>query len=321
MNDSIFLDASRTAKGLPFGQLVDALNAGFIEGCQAPIRHHHTMKRSHEPDATLLLMPAWSNPADAQQYLGIKLVTVVPGNTARNLPGLVSTYVLYDGVTGEQLAIMDGNTITGRRTVATSALAARYLAREDASSLLVLGSGRVARLIPEAYSAVRPIKRVMVWDIQKVGAQKLVDQLVSQGMDAVVVDDLATSVGCADIVSAATLATEPLINGQWLSPGTHVDLIGGFRPNMREADDEVMRRAAVYVDTDEALIEAGDLVQPIRSGTIQADDVRATLAQLIRGEATGRSDLKQITCFKAVGSALADLIAARLVFSDLRKTS
>lgn len=237
---------------------------------------------------------------------------------SRSLPGLVSTYVLYDGVTGQQLALMDGNTITGRRTVATSALGARFLAREDAKKLLVIGAGRVASLIPEAYLAVRQIEQVAVWDINRVGAEAMVADLSSKGITAHVAEDLETEVRKADIISAATLVTEPMIKGEWLQPGTYVDLIGGFRPNMREADDEAVLKSAVYVDTDEAPIEAGDLVQPISAGVITADHVRGTLAHLVSGEAARRTDDAQITYFKAVGSALADLAAARLIYETLQ---
>ena len=317
MSNPTLFDALETAKGLPFPQLINALRDGFVAGCQAPVRHHHTMQRSGEADATLLLMPAWSNPQDRQQYLGVKLVTVVPGNMARDLPGLVSTYVLYDGITGEQLALMDGNTITGRRTVATSALAAQYLAREDASKLLVLGAGRVARLIPDAFKAVRPIQAVTVWDINRENAEQFAGALSAEGYEANVADNLEAAVRGADIVSAATLSTEPLIKGEWLSPGTHVDLIGSFRPNMRETDDAAILRSAVYIDTDEALIEAGDIVQPVNAGVFNAESIRGTLAQLAREEAQGRAHGDQITCFKAVGSALADLCAARLAHNSL----
>jgi ornithine cyclodeaminase len=307
------LDAQTTADRLPFAALVAALQAGFATGCQLPERHHHRIERSGEPDATLLLMPAWSHAADPQQYLGVKIVTVVPGNTARNLPGLFSTYILYDAVTGQQLAIMDGNTITGRRTVATSALAARMLARPESAQLLVIGSGRIGSLLPCAYRAVLPIEQVEVWDINPAGAKALAARLRADGIPATAVTDLEAAVGAADIVSSATLATEPLIIGEWIRPGTHVDLIGGFTPQMREADDDLIRRAAVYVDTNEALHEAGDLVQPLASGAIAQDHVRGTLAQLSRHEIATRTSRDQVTCFKAVGSALADLVAARMV--------
>lgn len=310
------MDAADTAAGLPYADLVDALREGFVAGCQLPERHHHAMRREGEADATLLLMPAWTNPGEEIPYLGVKLVTVVPGNSARNLPGLVSTYLLYDGLTGEQLAILDGNTITGRRTVATSALAARYLSRPDSHRLLTIGAGRIGSLITDAYRAVRPIDEVAVWDVNADAARALAARLDRSGVRASVAEDLRQAVGEADIVSAATLATSPLIKGAWLRPGTHVDLIGGFTPKMREADDETMLRARIFVDTPEALHEAGDLTQPMRNGVIAPGDVVATLAELCRADVSARAGDDEITCFKAVGSGLADLVAAKLVYAN-----
>jgi ornithine cyclodeaminase/alanine dehydrogenase-like protein (mu-crystallin family) len=204
--------------------------------------------------------------------------------------------------------------ITARRTVAASALAASYLAREDARNLLVLGSGRVASLLPEAFRAVRNIGRIEVWDIDQQSASRMVKRLVDDGIDAAVVSDLEHGVRSADIVTSATLATAPLIRGEWLQPGVHVDLIGAFTPIMRESDDEAVRRSTVFVDTDEALHEAGDLVQPIEKGIFSHTDLRGTLAQLCKGEVQGRDSTGQITMFKAVGTALADLAAASMVY-------
>lgn len=318
MGNFTILDAGQTAAALPFVELVDALRIGFASGCQLPERHHHTMARDGEADATLLLMPAWTNPAEVEQYLGVKLVTVVPGNAKRGLPGLVSTYMLYNGQTGEQLALMDGNTITGRRTVATSALAAAYLARPDSTKLLVAGAGRVGSLIPDAYRAVLPIEDVAIWDANPEASHRLARSVNESGLQAYVVEDLETEVRNADIVSTATLATEPFIRGEWLTPGTHVDLIGGFTPKMREADDAVVTRSQLYVDTAEALHEAGDLVQPIHAGLIGESHVLSTLADLCRADEFVRRDSQSITCFKAVGSGLADLVAAKLVHARSR---
>lgn len=314
MSTLINLDAAQTAEFLPFDDLIAALREGFTKGCQLPERHHHTMQHDGEDDATLLLMPAWTNADEPRQFLGVKLVTVVPGNAARGLPGLVSTYLLYDGLTGEQLALLDGNTITGRRTVATSALAASYLSRKDSRSLLVCGAGRVGSLIPDAYRAIRPIEDVAVWDKDNVAAERLVDNLNRRGFRAEIANDLGKAVGSADIVSAATLATTPFIDGRWIKPGTHIDLIGGFTPQMREADDVTISNSQLYIDTQEALHEAGDLIRPIEAGVISSNAVRATLAELCRVDNFARHDDSGITCFKAVGSGLADLVAAKVVF-------
>jgi ornithine cyclodeaminase/alanine dehydrogenase-like protein (mu-crystallin family) len=315
MNEVTTFNAEAAAARLPFDVLVNALEEGFAKGCELPERHHHQIERPGEPDATLLLMPAWSRAEDPQQYLGVKIVTVYPGNVARSLPGLVSTYILYDASTGQQLAIIDGNTITGRRTVATSALAARMLARPQSSRLLVLGAGRVGSLIPHAYRAVLPIEHVAIWSPVADEAEGLVARLRADGITARIVDNLEAAVREADIVSAATLATEPLIKGDWVKPGTHVDLIGAFTPAMRESDDDLVRKASIYVDTMEALHEPGDIVQPLRDGIISKDAILGSLADLARRKVTARTSDSQITLFKAVGSGLADLVAARMVYA------
>ena len=303
-------DTEQTRKALPFERLVPALRRMFVDGCEVPLRHTHTLAGEDGTQNTVLIMPAWQ----PGRYLGIKTVSIFPGNAARGLPGLYSTYILYDACTGAPLAQIDGNEITSRRTVAASALAASYLARPDARRLLVVGAGRVASLLPAAYRAVRPIEQVSVWDRTPAHAQALVDRLQAMGMDACVAPDLARAVAQADIVSCATLATEPLIRGEWLAAGSHLDLIGGFTPQMREADDACFAGAGIYVDTHEAIQKSGDLLGPMARGVFAAADVRGTLADLCRGSAAGRAAAAGRTVFKSVGTALEDLAAAVLVY-------
>lgn len=222
-------DAAATARALPFPALVGALEAMFVAGCEVPPRHHHAVGG----DVTTLLMPAWQ----PGRYLGVKTVNIAPGNAALGLPGLFSTYLLFDARTGVPLAQIDGNVITTRRTVAASALAASRLVRGDASRLLVVGAGRVAGLVAQAYRAVLPIAEVGVWARRPDAAAALVETLARDGLPAHHEPDLAGAAARADIVSCATLATQPLIEGAWLRPGTHLDLVGSFAPAMREADD------------------------------------------------------------------------------------
>jgi ornithine cyclodeaminase len=258
-------------------------------------------------------MPAWRTGG----LLGVKLVSVFPGNGARGLPAVSSSYLLCDGETGRHLALIDGTEITGRRTAAASALAASFLARADAAVLLVVGAGHVAGLIPAAYTIVRPIRHVLVWNIRTAGAERLATRLHTSGFAAEAVSDLAAAVRRADIVSCATLARAPLILGEWLRPGVHLDLIGGFTPAMREADDTAVRRARVFIDTDAALAEAGDLVGPLASGALRRADIAGDLAQLCRREVSARRALGDVTLFKSVGSALEDLAAAALAYRDI----
>ncbi|HEX6016963.1 MAG TPA: ornithine cyclodeaminase family protein [Burkholderiaceae bacterium] len=301
-------DAAATHARLPMGPLVAALRALAIEGATVPARQVHTLG---EGDAAgrLLMMAAWQ----AGGRLGIKSVTVFPANRARGLPSLHAVYTLFDAATGEPLAQIDGSALTSRRTAAVSALAASHLARADAARLLVVGAGRVASLIPAAMAAVRPIAQVQVWNHRSAGAHALVRSLREQGVRAGAVDDLQAAVRVADIVSCATLATQPLIRGDWLRQGTHLDLIGSFAPEMREADSACVGRARVWVDQDEALVKAGDLLQAIAEGAFTREALQGTLEQLCRGQCGGRASEHEITLFKSVGSAWQDLAAARLL--------
>jgi ornithine cyclodeaminase len=303
------LSGADVAARLDMPSLIQALDAMFLAGCEAPLRHHHTVSVPGDPAGTLLVMPAWS----VGGYLGVKLVNVFPGNSRRGEPALSAIYALYSATTGQLLSLMDGAALTARRTAAASALAARSLARKDASQLLIVGTGAVATQLAHAYAAIRPIQTVHVWGRDRVKAQRLAASL--EGIDAHAIDDLPAAVASADIVSCATLSQQPIIEGGWLSPGTHLDLIGSFTPNMREADDEVIRRASVFVDTRAgATTESGDIVIPLRTGALVTSDIRAELADLVRGTHPGRVSAAEITLFKSVGMALEDLAAAALVF-------
>lgn len=308
-------DAEATREALPFERLVEALRAMFAGGCQVPPRHVHEIVAPGGSALVSLIMPAWT----ARHY-GVKTVNVVPGNAARGLPGLHAVYLLFDAVTGVPLAQLDGNVITSRRTAAASALAASRLARDDARHLLVVGAGAVARLLPAAYRAVRPIERVTVWARRAEAAQALAAELRGQGFDACAAPDLGAAVAAADIVSCATLATEPVVHGRWLRAGSHLDLIGSFTPAMREADDDCFTGATLYVDTDEALQKSGELLGPLSRGVFARADVRGTLATLSRGEAAGRRSRDERTVFKSVGTALEDLAAAALVWETATGT-
>lgn len=305
----IVIDQDRTRAALAFPRLITALREAFVAGAEVPLRHRHAVAGG---DGTLLLMPSWQGKA----AMGVKLVTVFPGNGALGLNSVFSTYLLCDGATGQHLAVIDGNEITGRRTAAASALAGDYLARRDAETLLIVGAGHIAGMMAQAWSAVRGIRRVMVWNVRAARAEALAASLRAEGFDAVSVEDLEGAVRMADIVSCATLASEPIVKGAWLRPGTHLDLIGGYRPDMREADDAAVKRARVFIDTEAALAEAGDLTQPIGAGVIVRNDIVGDLAALCRGSVGGRSADGEITLFKSVGSAIEDLAAAALVWSD-----
>jgi alanine dehydrogenase len=314
----LVLEAEHIRNALDRLSTINALDIMFRDGCEAPVRHHHTVTVPEAPKATMLLMPAWST----GKYLGIKIANVFPGNGSINLPAVQAVYLLFSGKTGELLASMDGGELTARRTAAASALAARYLAREDASRLLIVGTGRLSQHIAASYAAIRPITEVMVWGRNSEKAEAVVRNLEADGIRARFVVDLASAIPQADIVSCATLSRDPIVRGEWLSPGTHLDLIGGFTPEMREADDEVVRRSSIFVDTREgAVVEAGDIVVPLRNGILKESDIRADLPELARGKHLGRTSDSEITLFKSVGASQEDLAAAALAFERFEKAA
>ncbi len=304
------LDAAAIRAALDRTSLIDALAAMFREGCEAPVRHHHTVAVPGEADATLLLMPAWI----PGRFIGSKIVNVFPGNGVRALPAVQSIYLLFSGLTGELLATFDGAELTTRRTVAASSLAARYLARPDSSRLLIVGTGQLASQIAASHRAVLPIREVAVWGRDAGKAAALAGTLAREGFAARPVADLATAVAGSDIVSCVTLSRDPLIRGEWLRAGTHVDLIGGFTPAMREADDTAIRRASVFIDTDGARHEAGDILAPLKTGALAPDAILADLHDLAAGRHPGRRSEAEITLFKSVGASLEDLAAAALAY-------
>jgi ornithine cyclodeaminase/alanine dehydrogenase-like protein (mu-crystallin family) len=297
-------DEAATARALAFPALVAALERMFVAGCHVPPRHVHAVGES----LTTLLMPAWQ----PGRYYGLKVVNVAPRNAALGLPGVHAVYQLFDADTGAPLALIDGPELTARRTAAASALAASRLARADARRLLVVGAGRVGGLLAPAYRAVRAIDDVMVWSRDAQSALRLVVRLAADGIPARMVTDLSTAAATADVVACATLAAEPIIRGEWLAPGTHLDLIGGFTPAMREADDACIAGADVWVDSAEALETAGDLLGPIASGVLRREDIRGTLADLCAAPFAPRERTRR-SVFKSVGTALEDLAAAILV--------
>jgi ornithine cyclodeaminase len=307
--------AEEIGAALTYPALVDALEQAFRSDVTVPLRHTHMIAQPSGHDAKLLLMPAWSN--SGERVIGCKVVSVFPDNAERNLPSVYGQYLLMSGETGEALAMLDGTVLTAWRTACASALASRYLSREDASHLMMIGAGALAPHLARAHATMRPIRRVTLWNRTKARAVALGFKLAESGFEVEVSDDLE-AMRDADIVSCATLSSEPLVRGTWLKDGAHVDLVGAFTPKMRECDDDAVRRASVYVDTRASgLKEAGDIAGPLARGVIREGDIRGDLFDLCRGVAKGRRSADEITLFKSVGTAIEDLAAAMLVWSRL----
>jgi ornithine cyclodeaminase len=310
------LGASEVIAALDFPSLVEGLRQMFRSGgCEMPQRHRHTIPVPGAQEGELLIMPAWQQ----GRYLGVKLLTVFPDNPAQKRPAVMGAYLLLDGKSGAPLALMDAPALTARRTAAASALAASYLARPDCERLLMIGTGALASHLIEAHANVRPIRNVLVWGRDPDKAQRLARRLDRRSLKVAATDDLRGAVSGAHIICCATTAREPILRGHWLPLGVHIDLVGAFTPEMREADDETMRRARVFVDTREAAVaEAGDLIGAIAAGVMTAEDIAGDLFELTRGSRAGRRYRDQITVFKSVGVALEDLAAAQLALEHLR---
>jgi len=311
----LVLNQEETRHALQWPALIDAIESMFKSGCVMPVRHHHDVEVPGENAATLLMMPAWV----PGSYMGAKILSVFPDNSLRSLPAIFGTYLLSSGKTGEMLAAIEGGELTARRTAATSALAAKYLARKDASSMLMVGTGRLSLNLMQAHATMRPLTSFDIWGRNSDAAEKAAEEARQLGFDAKACTDLEQAARESDIISCATLSQQPLIKGEWLKPGAHLDLVGAFKPSMRESDDVAVKRASLYVDTFEgALKEGGDIVQPLEAGIITRGDLRAELSDLVSGRYQGRSSDDEITLFKSVGAALEDLAGAILAYESVK---
>lgn len=310
-----FVSADEIDGTLTLPDLIEALHAAFSAEAVIPDRHHHGL--AADPGSPVhLLMPAWTADAPAPgSFLGTKIVNVFPGNAVHGLPAVLGTYLLFAGDTGRPLVTIDGTRLTHWRTAAASGLAARLLARPEARHLVMVGAGALAPFLMRAHAAVRPIDRITLWNHRRDSAERLA--AAHPALPITIADDLPRAVASADIVSCATLSRVALVEGAWLRPGTHVDLVGAFAPGMREVDDTALQRAALFVDTWHAMSEGGDVAAALATGAITPAAVRGTLSDLCRGTLTGRPDQETVTVFKSVGTALEDLAAAMLIWRHL----
>jgi ornithine cyclodeaminase len=279
-----------------------------------PMRHHHDFPNPEvQADSTLLLMPAWNPSKNA----GVKIVTVSPENAQFDLPSIQGTYIYFDAIKGSIKAILEAKSLTVKRTAAASALAASYLSRKDASSLLMIGTGALSINLIKAHAAVRPIKEVYIWGRNFEKATAICAVLKNEKFTVTAIKTIAEKIAEVAIVSCATLSKRPLVLGKYLKNGQHIDLVGAYKKDMREADDETISKASVYVDTFQGgLKESGDIVIPLQNGTLKEEDIKADLFQLCSNQKAGRSSAEEITVFKSVGHALEDLAAANYYYNN-----
>jgi len=291
-------------------EVVEAIEATFAREYRTtavmPVRMHVKVAGR----GVLLVMPCYDS---AIPGLGVKLVTFF--EKAQGPERLQATYVLLDPVTGKVRAVMAANYLTDLRTAATSAVASRHLARKDAKVLGVFGTGRQARSHIEVMSTVLQFDRVLVCGSSAESSRVFAAAIVSELGLTVEPADARTCASQADVICTCTTSSIPIFDGRWLESGTHVNLVGAFQPDKREADSETMRRARIVVETYEsALAEAGDLLIPMSEGVIGRQHLIADLHEITSGKKAGRTAADEITVFKNLGCALEDLVTATLAY-------
>ncbi|HMQ05990.1 MAG TPA: ornithine cyclodeaminase family protein [Saprospiraceae bacterium] len=305
-----FYDSHYMESRLYYPDLIDELDKAFAGNVSAfPPRGHFTIPSNdkNEKDA-LLFMPAWNEGRD----MGTKLVTVYPENEKFNHPVIQGIYVHFDKKYGTPLGMFDVRTLTNIRTAATSALASRYLSKQDSSTLLMMGTGHLIPYLVKAHASIRPVRKVFVWGRDSEKARQKVKEIQHGHLEVTNATDLQIAMSEADIISAATLSREPIVFGRFLKGGQHIDLVGSYTRDRREADDDTMSRGKIFVDTKEGAIkESGDITIPMASGIISMRDIAGDLFDLCGKKVKGRSNQHEVTIFKSVGYALEDLVAAR----------
>ncbi len=303
-------DRENVASSLQYEILIEALRKAFSSKITAPERVQHTIKNKNGSDATLLLMPAWK----IGEHIGIKIVSVFPENTTNNMNAVHANYFLMNANDGKPVAVMDGTELTLRRTACASALAADYLVNKNVDTLLMIGTGNLAPHMIKAHCVVRNYSRILIWGRNEEKAERLALSLNIKDKEILAKNDLKEALNVADVISCATLTQKPLIMGDWIKPGQHLDLVGAFTPDMAEADSKAIAKSKVVVDTYEgALSESGELINALKEGRIKKKHILSDLRELVLEEKDIRTDSNDITLFKSVGTALEDLAAAELV--------
>ena len=310
------LDEAAIGRLLDVAALVDHLRHELTGPLEAPPRAH--IELPGEAKSTLLIMPAWRQ----SRSLGVKIVTVDSARSHRGHYAVNGIYVLLDAATSDPVAVFGARTLTGARTAAIAALACSYLARPEAETLLTVGTGALIPYLARAHASVRPIRQVLLWGRDESKAERLAAQLRIElpHLQFSAASDLSSAAASADIISCATASSEPLLPSEAIQPGTHVDLIGSFKPGMKEIAPTLVSRACVYVDQKNALSESGDLIPALEAGLLEPSQV-CDLRTLITQPECGRRDPETITIFKAVGMAVADLASAEFFLDRSSATS
>lgn len=305
---------------MSFRDLIETLRRAFRVGAVSPSPQTHRIARpTGQTSGSLSISSAWHDFAAQDTiergFIGTRVESSLPSQSSQSPQTVAGVYLLQSGKTGSPLALLDGKALTNWRTAAASALASSYLSREDSARLLMVGAGQIAPYLIEAHASVRPIKDVLIWNRSPFAAQHLAETMSGSSLNVHTTTDLGGAVRGADIVCCATTSERPLIQGEWLMEGCHLDLVGSTRPEQRECTSNVIEQCRLFVDSyDTTPTLSGDLLEPVSDGTLNLDDIAADLADLCKGERAGRRFYEQITLFKSVGTALADLATAGHVF-------
>ena len=310
------IEQQQVHASLNFCDLIAALDHGFASDFTMPKRQVYELQPGDNKHNAFAVLPAWNN-----DVIGIKSFTYFPQNAQEGFDSLYSKIMLFGRQHGEPLALVDGTSITYWRTAAVSALASRYLSKPDSKTMVFFGTGNLASYMISAHLAVREIKHVSIVGRNLDKVTRLIAQLQA-AHNTVCFEcctDVEQAVRSADIISCATGSPEPLVQGAWLKPGAHLDLVGNHNSHSRECDTQAVLNSSVFVDSyTNVLNEAGELLIPISEGVFSESDVKAQLGDLCTGSKLGRLNDQEITLFKSVGTALSDLIAAHLVYRQLK---
>lgn len=310
-----FISDETILQVLDYETLIQQIQRLFGSSIQAPPRIHIPLPTPPgEAEGTLLVMPAWQ----ADNYLGIKTITVYPSNPSKDLATIQGVYLLFDATTGSPLISLSAGLLTSFRTAATSALASSYLSRSDASTLAIIGTGQLAPFLVEAHATVRHIKKVLVWGRTAEHVSTFVKKLKGGAYEVVVLDQLDDRLLAADIISTATFSQHALIHHYHVSKGCHIDLVGAFTPAMRESDSQLIAKGSLFLDDRASLKESGDIVIPLYEGLIRPETIKGDLFDLCQENKKGRVDADEITIFKSVGHAAEDLAAAQLIYEKTK---
>ena len=310
------ISAEEVHQALSFPALVDALQEAYSGEYSMPPRQVFLLDEEGGANDAFAVLPSWS-----EQLIAVKAFTYFPEAEAP-YQSLYSKVMLFDREHGEPLALVDGSTVTFWRTAGISGLATRLLAREDARTMLMLGTGNLAPYIIRANASVRDLKKVMVWGRTRSKAEEISAMMAVEfpDIEILAVEDRQSACAEADIVVAATGSHEPVVLGEWIQPGTHTDFIGNHHAGKRECDTALILKSKVYADSRvNAFKEAGEILVPIEEGVFTREGVVAELAEMCRGSATLRESEEEITLFKSIGMAMSDLVGAGLAYQTVSK--